>query len=83
VAQTLANLSCETWVPHRGVCLASGSSGGWHAGLTFKRLVERSTMSFQLRVEDEHTLSSLAAPWQVPTRRKLATYGVPGMRRKG
>ena len=45
VAQTLANLSCETWVPHRGVCVASGSSGGWHAGLMFKRLVERSTMS--------------------------------------
>jgi hypothetical protein len=35
--------------------LASGSTGGWHAGLTFKRLVERFTMSFRLRVEDEHT----------------------------
>ncbi len=37
--------------------VASRSTGRWHAELTFKRLYERFTMSFQLRVEDELTLS--------------------------
>ena len=35
--------------------MSAGSSGGWYAGLTKRRVYERFVLSFCLRVDDEFT----------------------------